>query len=189
MQVAVEEDKKYTFHDYLTWPDEERWEIIDGVAYSMSPAPGIRHQRVTNKINILLSTHKNLPENCTVSIAPTDVVLSEHDIVQPDVFIVCEESKITDANIQGVPDITIEVIAPNTSLKDRGKKLHLYQKAGVGEYIIIDPIELYVERFFLNENGVFNHSEIFHSEEVLHLMTFENVDIPLRDVFNVRSHK
>lgn len=106
--MPKKEEKNFTYADYLTWPDEERWELIDGQAYSMTPAPSVTYQRIANNLNILLSTHPEKKAECFVGIAPTDVVLSESDVVQPDVFVVCDKDKITEANIQGAPDLVIE---------------------------------------------------------------------------------
>lgn len=183
MPVARKIERKYTYQDYITWSDEERWEIIDGRAYDMSPEPGVKHQRVVNKINIILSMHKGLPAGCNVFIAPTDVVFSEHDVVQPDVFIVCDEKKITERNIQGAPDLIVEVLSPITALKDKREKKTLYERFRVKEYIIIDPNEQYVERFSLDEGGIYGHPDIFGSKEVMKLKAFNNIEIPLWEVF------
>ncbi|MBN1842790.1 MAG: Uma2 family endonuclease [Deltaproteobacteria bacterium] len=108
MPLAKKTGKKFTYADYLTWPDDERWELIDGQAYCMTPAPSVTHQRIANNPNILLSTHPEKKAECFVGIAPTDVVLSESDVVQPDIFVVCDKDKITEANIRGAPDLVIE---------------------------------------------------------------------------------
>lgn len=186
MSLALKIEKKYTYCDYISWPDWERWEIIDGNACCMSPSPSTTHQKTVNRFNIILSTHPDVPKKCTLFIAPTDVVLSEYDIVQPDLFIVCDESKITEPNIQGAPDITIEVISPHTSLRDRRGKFELYQRFGVKEYIIVDPIKFFVERFFLNEQAVYGSANIFGPKDVLKLRTFEKVEIPLWKVFEAK---
>jgi Uma2 family endonuclease len=185
MPLAKKIERKYSYQDYILWPDNERWEIIDGDAYNMSPAPGTRHQLILNNLNIILSKSEKMPVGCRVFIAPTDVVLSEHDMVQPDIFIVCDKTKITEKNIQGSPELVIEVLSPNTALKDKREKKSLYQEAGVQEYIIVDPIELYVERFSLSDNGEYAHSEIFGAQESLPLKLFAGVEIPLWEVFEV----
>ncbi len=101
MKKAVQ---KFTWDDYLTWPDDERWEIIDGVTYNMTPAPSVRHQNITGKLYSQLE-QKLRDKTCRPFIAPVDVILSEYDIVQPDVFVVCDKNKITEANIKGAPDL------------------------------------------------------------------------------------
>lgn len=183
MAVAQKKDRKYTYQDYLASPDEERWEIIDGQAYNMTPAPSTAHQRAANRINILLATHTSLPRGCQVFIAPTDVVLSESDVVQPDVFVVCDQGKVTELNIQGAPDLVVEVLSPATALKDKREKKALYERGGVREFIVIDPIERYVERYALDAHGRYGHPDLLGSQEVLTLKVFGGLEIPLHDVF------
>ena len=121
--------------------------------------------------------------------APTDVVLSEYDVVQPDVFVVCDEKKITEANIQGAPDLIVEVLSPATALKDKREKKVLYEKYAVKEYIIVDPAAQYVERFLLQEGGLYEKSEIFGPKEVLPLVSLKEIEIPLWEIFEVEEPK
>ena len=187
MTLSAKSDKRYTYADYLTWPDNERWELIDGMAYNMSPAPTFRHQRLTGMFyNILMNKLKS--GSCVVGIAPLDVVLSEYDVVQPDVIVVRDKQKITEANVQGAPDLVIEVLSPSTAIKDKREKKALYEKYGVREYILVDPIESYVERFVL-KNGKYGVPEIFGHQEVLPLFSLEGVEIRLWEVFEVESPK
>ncbi len=182
----MKSEKKFTYKDYLRWPDDERWEIIDGVAYDMTPAPSLRHQIVAgNFYRILGNILKDKP--CTPFIAPTDVVLSEEDVVQPDVLVVCDKKKFTKGNIQGTPDLIIEILSPYTSLKDKREKKACYEKYGVREYIIIDPIENYVERFCLGKDGIYSRSDIFGPKEVLPLSSLEGIEIPLSEVFEMEE--
>ena len=111
MPLARKTERKFTYTDYITWPNDERWELIDGQAYNMTPAPSFRHQKIVfNFASLLRDALKGNP--CVAGIAPTDVVLSESDVVQPDVFVVCDEKKVTEANIHGSPDLIIEVLSP-----------------------------------------------------------------------------
>ncbi|MDO8141707.1 MAG: Uma2 family endonuclease [Candidatus Brocadiales bacterium] len=160
--------KKYTLDDYLTWPDEERWEIIDGVAYNMTPAPSVKHQIVAGNFFSQLK-QKLADKKCKPFIAPVDVILSEYDIVQPDVIVVCDKNKITEANIQCAPDLVVEILSPATALKDLREKKNLYEKFGVKEYIVIDPIEEYLERFLLDVDGTYSKGDVFGPLEVLPL--------------------
>jgi len=187
MPLARKIEKKYTYTDYLTWPDDERWEIIDGKPYNMTPAPSTRHQKIVWRFSHILGN--KLPDSpCKIFIAPTDVVLSEHNIVQPDVFVVCDDNKIMEANIQGSPDLIVEVLSPATVIKDKRGKKALYEKYGVKEYIIMDPIELYVERFCLKE-GRYAESEVFGPKEILPLCFLEGIKISLREVFEVEKEE
>lgn len=185
MSLARKLEYKFTFQDYLTWPDDERWELIDGGAYNMSPAPSLKHQKVV--INLAGMFRERLKgKSCTPFIAPADVVLSQHDVVQPDVFVVCDKNKITDANIQGAPDLVVEVLSPATALKDKREKKALYEKHGVKEYILIDPTEIYLERFILKDGG-YGVPEVFGPTEVLQLHALEGLELPLWEVFEVEA--
>ena len=116
--------QRYTYQEYLTWPDDQRWEIIGGIAYAMTPAPGVGHQRIAGQVFRMVS-HALADKPCEPLISPLDVVLSEEDVVQPDVFVVCDPQKIKDTHIDGAPDLIFEILSPSTSLKDRREKKHL----------------------------------------------------------------
>lgn len=186
MSLLLKKNHRYTYSDYLSWSDEERWELIDGKAYSMSPAPSFKHQNITGNFYHILK-NKLKGKSCIPGIAPTDIVLSEHDVVQPDVFVVCDRKKITEANIQGAPDLIIEVLSPSTALKDKREKKRLYEKYGVSEYIIIDPIDYYVERFFLGKKRTYNKGEVFGKNETMHMLSLKDIEIPLAEVFEMEN--
>jgi Uma2 family endonuclease len=182
--LALSRDDRYTWTDYLTWPDDERWEIIDGVAYSMAAAPSTRHQLVGG--NLFSALHRNLRgSRCTPFIAPTDVRLSETDVVQPDILVVCDPAKITPSHIEGAPDLVVEVLSPSTSAKDLREKKRLYQRAGVAEYLVVDPLEMYAQRYALSAEGCYGEPEIFGAQETLPLLRLEGVVIALWEVFEV----
>ncbi|RZB30243.1 MAG: hypothetical protein SRB1_02523 [Desulfobacteraceae bacterium Eth-SRB1] len=183
MPLIKEKEKKFTYSDYATWPDDEHWELIDGEAYNMSPAPSIKHQKILGNMYNIISTHPQRKTECFVGIAPLDVVLSEHDVVQPDLLIVCDRKKITEANIQGAPDLVIEVLSPSTALKDRREKKALYEKYGVKEYILVYPLDQYVERYILQQDGSFGNAQILGPDETLQLIVMDEVKIPLQKVF------
>ena len=188
MALSQKTKKGFTYADYLTWPDDERWELINGEAYNMTPAPTTRHQNIVYNVSFILKS-KLLNKSCRPFVAPTDVVFSEYDVVQPDVFVVCDEKKITEANIQGAPDLIVEVLSPATALKDKREKKNLYEKYGVKEYIIVDPAAQYVERFLLEEGGLYVKSEIFGPKEVLPLVSLKEIEIPLWEIFEVEEPK
>lgn len=181
MPLAVKKEKRYTYRDYLTWSEEERWEIIDGVAYNMSPAPKVKHQRVVSNLDRRLGDRVE-QKGCRLFIAPTDVVLDEYNVVQPDVFVVCDMDKITGDNIQGAPDLIFEVVSPSTEVKDRREKKDLYERFGVEEYIIVFPEREYVERYCLRE-GKYGASEIFNWDEVLMSPCSFEIETNLWEIF------
>ena len=186
MPLAKKTEKKFTYAGYAAWPDDERWELIDGQAYNMTPAPTTRHQKIVGNFYFLIKDRLT-EKRCTPGIAPTDVVFSEYDVVQPDVFVVCEENKITEPNIQGAPDLIVEVLSPATALKDKREKKNLYEKYGVKEYIIVDPAAQYVERFLLDEGGLYEKGEIFGPEETLPSVVLDGIEIPMWEVFEVEG--
>jgi Uma2 family endonuclease len=174
-------NKVYTYADCLTWPDEERWEIIDGNAYSMTPAPTTQHQRISRELGRMIVSffHKR---TCEPFIAPVDVVLDDRNIVQPDILVVCDPAKVTEKNIQGAPDLVVEILSPSTSVKDRREKRRLYERFGVSEYIIIDPFGEAAERFALVE-GRYAASDILQWDEVVESKAFPELQLPLWEVF------
>ncbi|MBB6480764.1 Uma2 family endonuclease [Spirochaeta isovalerica] len=138
---------KYSYADYLTWPDEERWEIIDGEVWDMSPAPIRKHQFISAYLTAEIFTFLK-GKTCQVYAAPFDVRLDETEnhieesvfnVVQPDLSIICDTNKLDDTGCKGAPDLVIEILSPSTSFKDETHKLNLYEKSGVREYWIINP--------------------------------------------------
>lgn len=154
-------DSKFTYKDYSSWPDDERWELIDGMAYDMSPAPSSRHQWIASVIHGELYLFlKNRP--CKVYSAPFDVMLpvfpiKDKDkiktIVQPDISVICDMSKIVEKGCLGAPDLIIEILSPSTSKKDLNEKFGLYEKHGVKEYWVVDPGNKYIRVFHLLTEG------------------------------------
>ena len=181
MPVALRKGTKYTYHDYLTWPDEERWEVIEGVAYDMSPAPSVKHQRIVWNIVGNISNYLGAQEKCRGFSAPTDVVLDEHNVVQPDVFVVCDRAKIGEQAIMGAPDLVIEVVSPATEVKDRREKKAVYEKFAVGEYILVFPEREYVERYLLEE-GKYGPPEIVNWDETIKVVTL-GMEVNLWEIF------
>ena len=173
-----------TYQDYLNGPEDERWEIIDGVAHNMVPAPSLKHQKISMNLSIVLGTALR-NSTCTPFHAPTDVVLSEENVVEPDVFVVCDPTKMTERCVRGAPDLVFEIISPSSTKKDRWDKRRLYERFGVKEYVLIDPDGPCVERFLLDESGRYGVSEIFDSSQTLTLKSLDGVDIPLGEVFRV----
>ncbi len=150
-------DHKYTYKDYCSWPEDERWELIDGVAYDMSPAPSRRHQEVSFELAGLIREYLK-GKDCKAFAAPFDVMLpvfpvqSENEIdtiVQPDILVICDPSKIIEKGCLGAPDLIIEILSPSTSKKDLNEKFGLYEKHGVKEYWVVDPGNKYIRVFHL----------------------------------------
>ncbi len=142
---SVERNGGYTYADYLTWSDDERWEIIDGVAYNMSPSPTPVHQEALLDLGAQL---RSFLRGKTCRVFPElDVLLPRcsegdneiHTVVRPDISVVCDPEKIVDNRVRGAPDFVIEIISPSSASYDHIKKKHLYECAGVKEYWVVDP--------------------------------------------------
>lgn len=186
--IKKKRDGKFTVADYLAWADDERWELINGEAYDMTPAPTPRHQMIAGNLFSAIKTRMKKDTGCAIFIAPTDVVLSDHDVVQPDVFVVCDRRKITIDHIQGVPDLVIEVLSPTTSTRDKRDKKALYERSGVKEYIIAYPDDLFIERFRLIA-GKYTEPDVLGAAETLSLTLQEGMDIPLGEIFETEPPK
>ena len=178
---SEKEQLRFSWSDYKDWPETERWQIIDGQAFNMTAAPNIRHQKITG--NLYSTIREQLKgKSCTPFIAPTDVVFDDYNIVQPDVLVVCDKNRITDANIQGAPELVIEVLSPSNSLMDKRLKLQLYERFGVPEYLLVDPLNDLVERYTL-AGGAYGRAEIFAWSEELPLVALPGITLLLWEIF------
>ena len=185
--LAKRLEERYTYQDYLTWDDGERWEIINGEAYNMSPSPTRKHQIISGNLFFQIKNFINKKkQKCRVYEAPMDVIFDDLNVVQPDIFIVCEKDKDSDYVVD-VPELIIEIISKSTAYKDTTFKKDLYEKFGVKEYILIYPDYEIVERYFL-VNDKYEIPEKFNWDEVLKLKTFD-IEIPLWEVFEKEKTK
>ncbi len=139
--AASKHQGEYTLEDYLALPDDQRVELIDGVFYDMA-APTLIHQAIGDRLQTRFNNYiRKKKGSCMAFTSPVDVQLDCDDktIVQPDVLIICDLSKLRRERVYGAPELVVEVLSPSTSRKDRLLKLTKYKKAGVREYWIIDP--------------------------------------------------
>ena len=130
---------KFTYTDYRNAPDDKRYELLDGDLVVV-PAPKEVHQRVLINLTILLGQLVRHTGVGHIYAAPFDVVLTDTDVVQPDLLFVSNERAhiITDENVQGAPDLVIEILSPSTAERDKTFKRSLYAKHGVKEYWLVD---------------------------------------------------
>ncbi len=183
-------DKKYTYADYLAWPEDERWEIIDGVPY-MQAAPTWQHQAISG--NFFAQFHDYLKDKpCRVFAAPFDLCIPEYNesdeeisniISQPDIVVICDESKLRKTGFFGIPSLIIEITSPSTARKDKLLKFNTFEKAGVKEYWIVEPENKLVNVFFLQESNRYGRPEIFSDEDKIQVHTFPDLVIDLKLVF------
>ena len=142
---------KYSYREYECFPNDGfRHEIVDGVHFK-SPAPSTKHQKVSRKIHFPLYSQIEQKSLGEVYNAPTDVELSEHDIVQPDIIVVLREQLdiITSKKIHGIPALVVEILSESNRRYDQVLKFEMYQKSGVFEYWIVDTVAEMVQQFVL----------------------------------------
>ena len=181
--MSLPDVKYYTYADYLTWDDDTRCELIYGVPYMMAGTT-TAHQRVVGEILYqLYSFLKGKP--CEVFTAPFDVRLNagtyDDTVVQPDILVVCDKSKLDAKSCIGAPDMVVEVLSASSAKHDRTIKQKLYQSAGVREYWIIDPAHKIVDALLLN-NGEYMIKS-YGEEDAAPVSVLNGCVINLPDVF------
>ena len=189
--LAIKQEQKYTYADYKTWNDEDRFEIINGTVYNMSPSPMRRHQEVTGELYVVFKRFlKN--KKCKVFISPFDVRLTDyknqHDdkietVVQPDIVIVCDEEKLDNYGCKGSPDIVIEVTSPSTIKRDKIEKFVLYEKYGVKEYWIVYP-DLNIIEIYKLFNAQYGKPEVYGKDHKIEVKYLGELIIDVNEIFN-----
>ncbi|WWU64687.1 Uma2 family endonuclease [Clostridium baratii] len=160
--MLAKENTTYNYNDYLTYKENDRIEIIGGKIYNMAPAPSRIHQQLISDISYELQHYiKHNNGSCKVYVAPFDVILindgeeanNSKNIVQPDISVICDKSKLTDKGCTGSPDMIVEVVSPYNPSNDFVRKLNLYQEYNVKEYWIINPMDRSILVYLLSDNG------------------------------------
>ncbi|MCL4461254.1 MAG: Uma2 family endonuclease [Nitrospirae bacterium] len=178
--------KEWTYEEFLTLPEggPSRYEIIDGELY-MTPSPNIRHQRISRKLLLVIGKFLETHPLGEVFDAPCDVVFSQDplQVAEPDLIFVSKAHAaiITEKNIQGVPDLLVEILSPGTAATDRRVKRTLYERFGVPEYWIVDPDAEIVQVFRLSD-GRYGTCLEFHKNDVLDSPFLPGLSIPLSEV-------
>lgn len=183
------ETKKQTYADYLSWPENERWEIIDGIPY-MQSAPKWQHQRISGELHRQLSNYL-VDKPCWAFASPFDLCLADGEeddddisnILQPDIAIVCDETKLRKTGYFGIPALIIEISSPSTARQDRVVKFSKYEKTGVQEYWIVEPESQYLNVFTLQENKRYGRPEAYTEKDKVQLSIFRDLTIDLILVF------
>jgi len=186
--LAEKRDELYTFEDYLTWDDGQRWEIIEGRAYLMA-APNEVHHDISMALSRRIGDFLE-GKSCKLFVAPFEVRLFpssknakkyEKGLVQPDLFVVCDSSKRDGARINGAPDFIIEILSPSNQKNDRYLKFKQYFLAGVREYWIVDPESRVVQVCLLEEKRYF--VMVYDDSYILPCTVLPGLEIPLGDIF------
>ncbi|TAF77683.1 MAG: Uma2 family endonuclease [Bacteroidetes bacterium] len=166
--------QKYNYADYLTWWFDERVELIKGYILKMSPAPLRQHQKISMKISRLIGNFLD-GKTCEVYTAPFDVrfhkkEIKNHksifDVVQPDICVVCDPSKLDDLGCIGAPDLIIEILSEGNKNRDLKNKMMLYEENLVKEYWVVFPKEQIVQVFHL-ENEKYGFPEVYEQDSII----------------------
>jgi Uma2 family endonuclease len=187
VQMTMIKLQAWTYDDYLAFPEGGplRYEVIDGELY-MTPAPNIRHQRVISNLHFHFRTFLHSQPIGEVFLSPCDVIFSHTPLeyVEPDLVFVSKErsSIVTERNIQGSPDIVVEILSEGTEKRDRREKFSLYERSGVPEYWIVDPEKEAIEIFQMRD-GRYQASLEFGKKDVLSSSLLPGLSIPLSEVF------
>ncbi len=191
MGIPLKKDEdRFTYKNYLTWPENERWELIDGIAYDMTPAPSKTHQGISIALSSMFYNYLK-DKNCKVFPAPFDVRFAEKNardedidtVVQPDIVVVCDKSKLDDRGCIGAPDLVIEILSPATAAKDMKEKFALYEKHGVLEYWLVQPLDKTVMVFKSGEDKKYGKPDIYIAEDEIKVGIFDDLTIVLKAVF------
>lgn len=192
-QLVEEPDPtlSYTYADYLQWKFEEQVELIRGKIFKMSPAPAPKHQQIS--ISLSSEIYNFLKKkSCQVFSAPFDVRLPLKNkkkdneittVVQPDICVICDETKIDARGCLGAPDLIIEILSPGNTEKEVKLKFELYEEARVKEYWVVYPSEENVAVFVLNENGKYEGAKIYAGKDGIKSASVEGLIIKLNEIF------
>lgn len=184
-------ERKYAYRDYVGWPDNERWELIDGVAYDMSPAPSRKHQDLSREIGRPIADFL-VGKPCRMYFAPFDVRLPRfvgepnddvETVVQPDIVVMCDRSKLDDRGARGAPDWIIEILSPSTAVKDLKIKHGLYERHGVRELWFVHPTDRTVMVFVFGTDRAFGKPRFYGPEDKARSAVLPDLEIDLMAVF------
>ena len=193
-QLKPNENERYSYADYLTWNDDKRWELIDGQAFCMSPAPMRQHQHISKLLGRQIDAYLS-DKSCEMYYAPFDVrfiktkdaVADDYidTVVQPDIVVVSDPEKLDDRGCKGSPDLIIEILSPSTARMDMTVKFVLYQRFGVKEYWIVHPNDQTILVFKLLESGLYGVPERYCVEDSISVTLLGDLQIDLTKVFSL----
>jgi Uma2 family endonuclease len=190
MELSLDLTKRYTYADYLTWLDDKRRELIDGFIHLMSPAPKSIHAKISGKLYLSLGNFIMQNEDCGCELfhAPFDVRFSNEDgsiysVVQPDICIICDPSKIDERGCLGAPDLIVEILSEGTAKYDWNDKFNLYEKYGVREYWIVHPKAKTINAFVIRENGKYDDGKEYAAGEKIPVSIFNGWEMDTNKIF------
>lgn len=192
MELILNPNRRYTYADYMTWWDDKRRELIDGFIQVMSPAASLSHARISGRIYHAVYNYIALHGGqCEVFTAPFDVRLPKngekedneiHTVVQPDICLVCDPSKLDEHGCIGAPDMIVEVLSPSTRKHDLNDKYRLYETSGVKEYWVAEP-KSDVTVFLLQEDGAYAKGIVYTGKVKIPVHSLPGLEIDMEKLF------
>lgn len=181
--IAEKKIKKYTYEDYCNTPEDKRYELINGELL-MTPSPFTNHQRISRKLAFELIKFVTENKIGEVFVAPYDVYLDDENVVQPDILFIAKNNLpiIGEKNVQGAPDLVIEILSEHSAYRDMVQKKKLYARFGVREYWIVIPDSHEIEIYTL-KNNAYRHYKTYNVADVLESPVLKGFDIQLKDIF------
>jgi len=184
--------KRYTYADYLTWMDDVRRELIDGFIHLMSAPSTIHAQLSFNLVFEVGTFFRKRKGKCRIFYAPFDVRFPTgayrgddeiYNVVQPDICVICDATKIDKKGCIGAPDLIVEILSPSTAKHDKDKKFHLYEKFGVREYWMVDPKAKTVHAFLLQPTGKYDSGTVYECNQKAPVRIFDGLEVDLKGLF------
>lgn len=186
-------NKRYTYADYINWFDDVRRELIDGFIKLMTPSPSRKHQKISSALMKIWGNYLE-KKNCEVYHAPSDVRLLKDEnatddkhiytVVRPDIYVVCDLSKLDDRGCLGAPDLIIEIVSPERVQRDVKEKFELYQEHGVKEYWIVNPNDENVNVFVSDNQGKYQFKGMYAGDDKIPVNIFNgDLEVDLTEVF------
>ena len=189
MSQAAKKLQRYTYGDLMEWDDGIRYELYDGIPVAMA-SPSYVHQLIVADLVRQFGDFL-IGKPCAVYPSPLDVRLFDTDddrpedseyVVQPDLMVICDPSKVDQHGVHGAPDLVIEILSPSTRANDRLRKYKLYEQAGVHEYWIVDP-DMKVLLAHTLEDGRYHSPDVYKAGSTVPVGVLEGCSIDLRTVF------
>ncbi len=181
-QTAVQKTK-YSVEDYLHAPDDKRYELIEGDLI-ITPSPNTDHQRISRRLEMKMSLYAEAQGLGEVFHAPFDVVLDRENVVQPDILFIAKErsSIIGESNVQGAPDVIVEILSESAAYRDAVQKKMLYARHGVKEYWMVAPKERFIEVYFLKD-GQYVLVKTHRQDDTLESLVIPGLRLALKEIF------
>ena len=195
MELSLDMTRRYTYADYLTWADNKMRELLNGFIRLMSPAPTLKHAVVLRRIGTpLVNFIEQNGGDCQVFYAPFDVRFPTstdktadnqiYTVVQPDICIVCDPSKLDRRGCLGAPDMVVEILSLSSQRYDLNEKFNIYEAGGVKEYWVVSPLEKGINVYILQENGKYDEGTVYDEDNtIVPVRTLNGLSLDVEKIF------